>query len=405
MRMIIPNAVAALAAAASFAWPTPAAALGDLILNVNCASGDRIASALGRLNVLDRRMVIVVSGTCSENVTIERDDVVLRAQGSGAGVSAPDPSKPAVLINGARRVALEGLTVTGGLFGVQAMGGASLTIRGSAIRNAVRHGVYLQGGASGVVDGSTIESNGQTGVVSEAASITLTASFVRGNGWSGVGVTNSGSAILGSDGGGTVCCGNQIEGNGLDGVIAAYSSMVFLNDNLIQGNGGTVGRFGVIATDASTIVLRAGNVIRQNRGSGIFIRGSVMRTGQGDLPLNITWNEISGNTTPGIQAVYNSYVDLRGGVSVTGNTSTGVFVSGGSRLRTDGSTITGNATSGFGPGIFVRHASTVEFFGTNNNVSGNTGPYDFDCADTQPSYTGPVGTSTRVSPNCTRMVP
>jgi hypothetical protein len=400
MRIVIPNIAAALAVAASLAWPISAQALGDLVLNVNCTSGDRIASALGRLNVLDRRMVIVISGTCTENVTIERDDVVLRAQGSGGGVSAVDPSKPAILINGARRVLLEGLTVVGGLFGVQATDGASVTIRASSIGTAVRHGVYLQRGASGVVDGSTVEKNGQSGLVVEGSSITLMSSYVLKNAWSGVGVSHGSSAYLGSDAGGNVCCGNEISDNTLDGVIVAYSSMVILNANLIERNA----RSGVLASDTSSIALRAGNVIRQNLlAGGIFVRAaSSLRAGPGDLPLNVTGNEISGNTF-GIQAVYNSNVDLRGGASVTGNTSTGVYVYSGSNFRTDGSTITGNGTQNNGPGIFVTHGSSAEFFGSNNIIS-NTGAYDFDCGDTQPSYAGVLGGNTRVAPNCTRFL-
>jgi parallel beta-helix repeat protein len=387
MRIVIPNIAAALAIAASLAWPTTAAALGDLILNVNCASGDRIASALGRLNVLDRRMVIIVTGTCTENVTIERDDVVLRGQGSGAGVSAADPSKPAILINGARRVAVEGLTVAGGLHGVQATGGASITIRASAISGAATHGVLIDRGANAVVDGSTIESNGQTGVqVLQVSNVTMTASTMQGNGLYGVAVGRNSSAILGADNGGTVCCGNTIQNNGFDGLLVADSSSALLYGNVIQGNGSTPGRFGVLAIQESSVVLRGGNVVRGNgsatAGGGVFSRSSSVRFGLGDTPLSPTTNEISGNTF-GIQVFASSNLDLRGGVIVTGSKFNGVTVDQGSRFQTNGSTISTNG----GYGIFVQRASSVDLIGALTVVTGNIN-LGLLCADEESSLSG-----------------
>jgi len=238
MRIAIPNATAALAVAVTLVWPAGAAALNDLVINVGCASGESIGRALSRPTVVDRRMVVVVSGTCTENVVIERDDVVLRAHVSGGGVNPADAAKPAILVNGAKRVALEGLSVVGGRHGVQVTGGAAAAIRGSAIRNAVANGVLVDGRASAVVEGSTIENNGRQGVSVEGAGVTMTDSNVRGNGLSGVASLRGGSATLGdTDNAGNVCCGNTIENNTLDGLIVGDSSSANLHGNVVQGNG------------------------------------------------------------------------------------------------------------------------------------------------------------------------
>jgi len=390
MRIAFPSTTAALAVAASIAWPTTALALTDLILNVDCASGGRINQALSRPTLVDRRLVVVVSGSCTENVTIERDDVVLRAQGSGGGVSASDASKPAILINGARRVALEGLSVTGGLHGVLLTGGAAATIRGSAIRNAARTGVHIESGASAVVDASTIENHGQSGVTADGTRVTMTGSTVRGNGLSGVAALRGGSLFLGADNAGVVCCGNTIEYNAFDGVTLADSAGGALYGNTIQENGRNIPRFGILVTRASSLALRGGNLVRQNGtatgGGGIFVSAaSAIRTGPGDTLFSPTSNEISGNTF-GIQGTFNSILDLRSGVSVTGSTFTGVVVDTGARLRTDGSVITGNKAHG----VFAARASSAEFVGSANVVSGNTA-FGLFCQDVESSYVGNVG--------------
>lgn len=265
MRIAIPSTTAALAVAAALAWPTAASALTDLVVNVDCASGGRINQALSRPTLVDRRLVVAVSGTCIENVVIERDDVTIRAQSTGGGVSGADLGRPAILINGARRVALEGLSVVGGLHGVRVTGGASVTIRASAIRNAALTGVRIDGGSNGVVDGSTMENNGEHGVSALAAGVTMTDSIARGNALNGVAAARGGSAFLGNiDAGGNICCGNLIENNTLDGVLAADSSSAVLFKNVIQGNGGTTNRWGVLAVRESSIVLRGGNVVHAN---------------------------------------------------------------------------------------------------------------------------------------------
>lgn len=388
MRIVIPNTAAALAVAASIAWPTGASALSDLILNVDCASGGRISQALNRPTLVDRRLVVVVNGTCTENVVIERDDVVLRAHASGGGVTSADATKPAILINGARRVALEGLSVVGGRHGVQVTGGAAAAIRGSAIRNAVVDGVRIDSSSSGMIDVSTVENNGDSGVAALGATLTITGSTVSSNALYGVAVARGSSATLGNESAGSVCCGNTIANNVFDGVLVSDSSIAFLYGNTIEGNGTTNSRFGVLAVRQSSVVLRGGNLLRQNgsttAGGGILARASSIQTGPGDTPLSPTTNQISGNTF-GIQGASNSLVDLRGGASVTGNTFTGVVVDQGSRFRTDGSTISANGAHG----VFVGRASSADFIGGGNVVSGNTA-FGLFCGDVESSHSGNV---------------
>ncbi len=376
MRTQILSASAALAVAAFLAYPNDALALSNLVVTVDCASGARINQALSRPTVFDRRLVIVVQGPCIENVAIERDDVVLRAHASGGSIIAADLAKSAIDVNGARRVVLEGLSVVGGHHGVNASGGASVSIRGGAVRGAAQIGIYVGEGASASVDGSTIENHGQFGVLADGASITLTRSTVRANLFSGVLATRGGQVKLGDvDSGGVVCCGNTIADNTLDGVTVADGGSARLYGNTIQRNGSLTGRYGVLVVHESVVRMFGGNVISDNGsefgGGGVLVRASTIRTGAGDVPLSPTSNEILGNKRWGIIAEINASLDLRGGLSVTRNPAGGVLLSHGSRLRTLESTISNNGRDG----ITAQFASSMEFLntasGTKNTVSGN----------------------------------
>jgi hypothetical protein len=118
-----------------------------------------------------------------------------------------------------------------------------------------------------------------------------------------------------------------------------------------------------------------------NGGGGAFVRASSLRTGTGDQPVIPSSNEISGNFT-GI-ATQTANLDLRGGLLVTGNRQNGITVEQGSRLRSEGSTITGN----IGSGIFVIFASGVHFQNATTNVT-NNGQFGLTCVDAGSHFSG-----------------
>ena len=391
MRIVYRSASAVLFVAATMAWPTAVSALTDLVLNVDCASGSRIGQALNRPTLFDRRLVVVVSGTCTENVTIERDDVVLRAGSSGGGITSADSTKPVILVNGARRVALEGLVVTGGRDGIRIASGGTAEIRGGAVRNSSFTGVLAISGASATVDGTVVEGHGQYGVGANGATVTVLRSNLRSNNFSGAVAASGGALTLGQiDDAGNVCCGNTIEGNRLDGVTVARAASARLFDNTIRGNGVATGRWGLLVVEESMAWLEGGNVLSGNgmpgqvqpaNGGGAFVRASTLRAGAGDQPVVPSSNEISGNTFGIVTNTAN--LELRGGLRITGNTFNGINVDQGTRLRTDGSSITANGSSG----IQASQASGVVFLGTANNVSGN-GQFGLICFDVGSHFAG-----------------
>lgn len=110
----------------------------DKSVTVDCSPTDKISDALTNAPP-GGRYIITVEGTCVENVTITRDDVTLQG-GSGTVMGQ-------IKIDGARRIEIGGLDVTGG---IAAERGATVHIgnctieadTGSAV--AVSHGGFVE---------------------------------------------------------------------------------------------------------------------------------------------------------------------------------------------------------------------------------------------------------------------
>lgn len=107
-------------------------------VNVDC-SKETIADALTKKNP-DEPLEVIVSGTCTENVLLIRDDVTLRALAPGSGaVNAANAGAATILIDGARRVRLDNLTISGGAGGIVGRRGASFDVTNCVVnRQAVR---------------------------------------------------------------------------------------------------------------------------------------------------------------------------------------------------------------------------------------------------------------------------
>ena len=223
---------------------------GGGTVNVDCASGGSISQALaagaGR---------VVVRGTCSESVTISRDDVTLQGDGTvGGRIHGPDPDANTVVITG-NRVIIEALTVSGGRNGITGVGASNLTVRNCTVQSTGRSGIAYANGASGTIDGCTVHSNPRDGIVVDGAYATLINSTVTNNTRNGVGVFNAGSARIGVTDR-SAPAGNTIHQNGASGIGVALGSFVTAAMNQITRNGS----FGV-SVFQSTASIAGGNTI------------------------------------------------------------------------------------------------------------------------------------------------
>ncbi len=353
------------------------AAEPTLEVTVNCAQGETIAKAL-TLGDERKPMLVVVQGVCSESVTVGRSDVTLRGDPLGSGVSGPDPGVATIAVTGSR-VAIDGLTVTGGLYGIAAEGAEGLTVRNSTIENTGRTGVVYRYGASGLVDGCTIRSNPRDGLVVEAAHAAILNSTVTENARVGIVAYNGASARIGIDAANTPG-GNTISLNGQNGVLVAFGSSAVIAMNQITGNGtvpgGTLGRIGVNLSQA-TADIAGGNTISGHAGQGISARAASVMVGDPALGIS-TANTISGNASGGVFGFLGSSLVIRD-AAIRDNGGIGLALSLKSHGQLFASAIENNGGDGirlvFGSGLFVQG---------NAVVSGNGG-FGLQCTDGESS--------------------
>ena len=366
----------------------------DRITTVDCAAGDAVATAL-RHGDERKSLTILVNGTCSEHVVINRSDIKLAAATPGATISGPDPTIDVIRVTGTR-VTIDGITVTGGRNGITADGAAGLIVQNAVLRGTGRNGITYAHGASGVVDGTEVTGNARDGVAIESAAATVINSQVNQNGRMGVGVFNGGSARIGVDNF-NVGAGNTISANASNGIHIVFGSSALIAMNQITGNGTSAApgnlRNGINLASASADIIGGNTISGHTGGTGVnLVRSSAIF---GDALFDFTTvNTISGNGSPasqgGIFAFNGSSVTIRDAI-ITNNVGAGVFLSFRSQAQISGNTIQNNVPPG-GDGIRLVFGSGLLGAAPIGSVTGNAG-FGLNCTDGESSVlnTGVLG--------------
>jgi parallel beta-helix repeat protein len=298
-------------------------------VRVNCTRGDTVARALEKGD--ERKpLVVLLSGICSESVTIDRSDVTLR--GDGGVLQGPDPAVDVLTVT-ADRVAVENLVINGGRNGIFTSGAGALSIRGTTVESTGRTGITLAGSSGAVIDGTTVRLNPRDGITLDGSQATIINSNVSQNGRVGIFVGIAAAARIGVDNANNAA-GSTISQNGATGVNIILGGSALIANNTITLNGtdpaSNSGRAGINVIQASADIA-AGNTIADNAGQGIFVRSASVQVGNPGFALPPV-NTISGNgnaTSPG-----------------------GIFATVGSALVIRDARIIANR--GFGLGIFLR---------------------------------------------------
>jgi parallel beta-helix repeat protein len=356
---------------------------GPAEVTVNCGTPPTISQVLQETS--GRPLTITVNGACTENLLITRDDVTLQGGSGGSitGAAAADT----IRIDGAKRVVIDTLTITGGATGIRGVHGAAFTVRNATIQNAVGSGVAAMYSSQATIDGNAIQNNPGNGIaVDYGSSATITANTIRGNRQDGIGVYNTSMARIGLTETG-VAAGNLIDGNGADfydGIQLANGSTGYVYGNTIQNN--TKGA-GIGVYRQCVLRLVGGNII-QNNNTGVYVRSSTLGTSlyfTGGQP-----DRISGHPASGIVAEENASLDLRNGLTISENGGAGgIFAQHGARIMMRQTYITNNT----GNGIVLQWGSTARFYNPSgwpasnlpsNSIMGNSG-YGLLCGDGESS--------------------
>lgn len=248
---------------------------------------DRVTRRLG-----DRPVTIVITGVCSEDVTINKNDLTL--EGDGGTVDGT------ITIRTARWVVIRNLEVTGSGAGVVGTENAAFTVEDSVIKENDTDGIVVENGAHGTITGNTITNNGRALP------------------------PDSGRGVIVNDGGNANISNNTITDNHSDGIGVFNNAFARVEENMIERNGrAAVFEAGIQVTRAR--VRANGNMIRHNGYAGLEIfNAGDYRTGtfvsEDGNPDNLFPFEVI-DQGPGGLAVEmgrQSFVDLRQ-VTVTGN--------------------------------------------------------------------------------------
>lgn len=279
-----------------------AVAGGQTAFTVNCAAGQRIGTVLDQVQTGTLPVTITVTGTCTEAVRIDRDNVTLTVPmgpNAGAGITAPDPGSAPVTITG-RNVHLGGLTLTGGPSGIQVDNDASLF--GNDLRvTGAQTGLTLDQASWANLSGVTVADSAGTGIEMQTGS-TLTADdlTITGSGFTGLHVWNGSIANVGSgtisynhhggvivQDGGTAVLGGEISHNDVGGVTSMEGSQVSLSGASIHDND----YWGVDISGGSRVIFSDHNNISANSGSGVTVEDASLGVFQhGDDTTSITDN-------------------------------------------------------------------------------------------------------------------
>jgi hypothetical protein len=345
---------------------------------VDCGLGQRISP-----RVTTARTAVIVRGTCVENVLVAADDVSIRTDGiTPATIIPADPSQAAVVVEGARRVAIgggapDGLTINGGTFGIVATRGAAVDLNNCVVTGTTSTGVVASNSSSLVVDNCritgntgngaaaanasslyvtnsvvsgntlsgivavrtsyvrvgqdvnstavlrpvTVSGNGVTGLtVAESSSGTVVATAINGNGANGISVSRASSAQIGIGINGLLGP-NTINNNGDNGVSIFQSSQALIRGNIIQDHPGGTGV--AVTTAAATII---GNQIRRSGSRGVSVAESgSAKIGVLDGNDGLLANIIENNGDDGI-GVFNGAAAVIGGNTIQSNAGDGVDV-------------------------------------------------------------------------------
>lgn len=135
-------------------------ALADTVKKVNCDKGQTVTKALGKADPGD---TILVTGTCTERVTIITDRLTLDGQGSAildGGGGGPTELSGVVTIDGAHGVTIKGFTVQHGPGeGIIGLRGATFTVQNTTVQDNAGTGIAVGGGSTADLADCTTQGN------------------------------------------------------------------------------------------------------------------------------------------------------------------------------------------------------------------------------------------------------
>ena len=368
---------AVLAVAAVALWYSTPAVAQIQSFTVDCERGQTISKALEQGD-LRKPLVLTVRGTCSENVTINRDDVTLQGQPqTGATVAAANASANTITVSGARTV-ISGLTITGGAQGIFVLATSNFTINDSVVKGAAYNGISVVDTHVKILR-STIELNGAHGIALSNGGGRVESNMIRSNVLTGIHIERN-AAMTATN--------NTITANGSNGVELLTNSQAQFVGNTVSANGTNPGvslRNGIDVRQSRANILN-GNSITNNVGVGVQVVSAFAEISSSTITTNGLW---------GVGGDFASTIDLIG-TTVAGNAGGGMTLRLNTTARITGATIQNNV----GYGIRIRLGTKLMLSPPASDATGNSG-WGLECQDAESSVNDTTLLIGSISPGCT----
>lgn len=196
-------------------------------VSLACSATKTIQKVLSKLKPGD---VLLVSGTCNENVVIQEqvNNVTVDGQGT-ATIVAADSTDPTILVRGAGITIQNFASISGGTSGIDITRGGAARVVNSVIENNTSCGIRVTEGSSARIgflraddttaSPNTIQNNEDGICVLRHSSARIVGNTIQNNTDSGVSVTRVSHADISS---------NVIDNNGDDGISVGENSGVNL---------------------------------------------------------------------------------------------------------------------------------------------------------------------------------
>ncbi len=354
-----------LLAAASFAHAD------DDVIIVNCSRGASLPLAV---KFAPPNSTLSIFGTCKGAVNITKDGLTLEGNKSAVVTAS---NSDVITVNGAERVAINHLTLSGGVNGMVVENNAQAGLLGTTVTGNAADGVLVLGSSSVTLNGGvSVTGNAVFGIDVEASSaLLLTGSnSVTGNGVFGIQV-NNGSSIsltnanlslqnntlgmqLGTNASGFLDQTSQINAsnNFSDGITIVSGAHVVNFGGSITSSGNAI--HGVSINSKGGMDMDAGSqlVVSSNGQDGVHMeRNSVMTVFN-----NPQFSGVGGTST--IHAAGNQ------GAGINLQTNSGMLVSNYAAIQS-----TGNAQAGVAEddGSSLSFTQTVQVNGVQTAITGN----------------------------------
>ncbi len=304
-------------------------------LSVNCDSGRTLTQALSRAAPGD---TVLVSGTCTETVTIATNDITVDGQ-LATIVDGGGGADPVMTIEGVRGVTVRNLTLINGTDGIFAHKHADMLIENVIAENNTDDGFDVGENSTVDIRNGTANSNGDEGfVVSQNSNINLLDGTTESMNNGGHGLQAITSSNIGAFGGVVKSTGNggagisifgasqlviilgtevEIESNS-DGLTVSSSAAAFI-DQTSELKLDNNSRDGLLIVDNSAVTSLGEATVTNNGRHGILVFES------SNLRLFGT-NLIDSNGEDGLHVSRASNASLRGTLTISNNNRVGLFV-------------------------------------------------------------------------------